>query len=185
MLNTPFANASLRKKLNMFQFVTNEPCIKQMVAVNPKEYCCLYEDDKLEKRHKGVPKKVNIEFQTYKDRVHSFEFLKENEKFLKSESVTYKRLAQEKNKTFMKETTKVQLGGINDKVYVFSDGILTLPHGHALLQPIYNESHNKTSVQLQDDAHINKLLELEGDIIEKHPRLKYLRRFYDQNRHKF
>ena len=39
MLNSPFSDMSLRKKLNRFQFVTNEPCIKQIVAVNPKEYC--------------------------------------------------------------------------------------------------------------------------------------------------
>ena len=95
------------------------------------------------------------------------------------------RLAQEKNKTFLKSVTKVQLAGINDKVYLFSDGIMTLPHGHTLLKPIYDESYNKTSAELQDGVHINKLLELEGDIIAQHQRLQCLNRFYKQNRDKF
>ena len=67
----------------------------------------------------------------------------------------------------------------------FNDGIMTLPHGHALLQPIYQASLNKTSEQLQSDNHIDRLLNLEKELIAQHPRLRFLSAFYEQNRDKF
>ena len=69
LLDTPFTNPTLRKKLKMFLFVSDSPRIKQVVAVNPKEYRCQYEDDDIDTRHKGVPNKVKLNLQTYADRV--------------------------------------------------------------------------------------------------------------------
>ena len=181
MENTPLCDWKLRKQLNMFQFLTPTPSIKQIVAVNPKEYCCLFEKNEVMCKHKGVPKKVDVGFEVYRDRVKDFNFLKDNESYLKSEQVGYVNMRQEKNRTFVKETKKVKLGGLNDKVYIFSNGVTTLPHGHALLEPIYKASFNKTSEQLQSDRHINELLEIEKDIVNKHPHLKRLNLFYAQN----
>ena len=121
----------------MFQFLTPTPNYKQVVAVNPKEYYCMYGDGSrpLDK-HKGIPNKINLEYEDYSNRVRGFEFLKSNEQGLKSASVTYAQMIRQRNKIFIKDDmSKVKIGRLSDKVYVFSNGVTTLPHGHTLLSP--------------------------------------------------
>ena len=126
---TGFKEKENYKKLDMFQFLTPTPNFKQVVAVNPKEYYCLYGDgDSSTQKHKGIPNKIRLEYEDYSNRVRNYEFLKSNEGALKSASVTYAQMLRQKNKIFIRDTmSKVKIGRLSDKMYIFSNGITTAP----------------------------------------------------------
>ena len=180
--NTPYKTRENYKKLNMFQFLTSTPNYKQIVAVNPKEYYCMFGDNsKPLNKHKGIPDKIKLDYDVYSNRVRSFEFLQNNEQALKSESVTYAQMVRQRNKVFIKDTmSKVKIGRLSDKMYVFSNGITTLPHSHYLLKPIYDAGVGKTTEYLQSDEHIQKILEIEKELEQKHDKLRYMG-MYTQN----
>ena len=80
---------------------------------------------------------------------------------------------------------KVRIGRLSDKMYIFSNGITTLPHGHCLLKPIYDECRGKSTEFLQTDKHIIRILAIEKEIEQKHEKLKYMGLFFTQNEHIF
>ena len=182
---TGFKESENYKKLDMFQFLTPTPNFKQVVAVNPKEYYCLYGDgDSPTQKHKGIPNKIRLEYEDYSNRVRNYEFLKSNEGSLKSASVTYAQMLRQKNKIFIRDTmSKVKIGRLSDKMYIFRNGITTLPHGHDLLKPIYDAGQGKSTEELQSDEHIALILELEKGIESKHERLRLTGLFFSQNEH--
>ena len=169
----------------MFQFLTPTPNFKQVVAVNLKEYFCLYGDHSTPlNKHKGIPNKIRLEYEDYSNRVRGFDFLQHNEQGLKSESVTYAQMVRQRNKIFIKDDmSKVKIGRLSDKMYIFSNGVTTLPQGHTLLQPIVDAGRGKTTEYLQSDEHIKHILVLEKGIERKHERLRLTGLFYTQNEH--
>ena len=187
--HSPFKDENNNKRLNMFQFETPIPNIKQIIAVNPKEYFCLYakkhNDKQSVNKHKGIPRYINVAFEEYSLRVRSLAFLKEHNKALKSPPTQYSTLTRFRNKVFIKDIQKMKLGGLSDKVYVFQNGVSTLPHGHVLLEPIYAICKGKLAEEMQTDEHIEQLRVLEEDIERSHPRLKILSAFYKANEHIF
>ena len=182
---TGFKQKENYKKLDMFQFLTPTPNFKQVVAVNPKEYYCVYGDGyEPTQKHKGIPNKIRLEYEDYSNRVRGFDFLKRNEGALKSESVTYGQMIRQKNKIFIKDNmSKVKIGRLSDKMYIFSNGVTTLPHGHVLLKPIIDAAEGKSTEYLQSDEHIAHVLELEKGIELKHERLRLTGLFFTQNEH--
>ena len=182
---TGFKEKENYKKLDMFQFLTPTPNFKQVVAVNPKEYYCVYGDGyEPTQKHKGIPNKIRLEYEDYSNRVRGFDFLKRNEGALKSESVTYGQMIRQKNKIFIKDNmSKVKIGRLSDKMYIFSNGVTMLPHGHVLLKPIIDAAEGKSTEYLQSDEHIAHVLELEKGIELKHERLRLTGLFYTQNEH--
>ena len=68
-------------------------------------------------------------------------------------------------------------------MYIFANGITTLPHGHDLLKPIYDAGEGKSTEDLQSDEHIALLLELEKAIELKHERLRLDWFVHTQNEH--
>ena len=182
---TGFKEKENYKKLDMFQFLTSTPNFKQVVAVNPKEYYCLFGDgSEPVNKHKGIPNKIRLEYEDYSNRVRGFDFLKRNEGALKSESVTYGKMIRQKNKIFIKDNmSKVKIGRLSDKMYIFSNGVTTLPHGHVLLKPIIDAAEGKSTEYLQSDEHIAHVLELEKGIELKHERLRLTGLFFTQNEH--
>ena len=135
-------------------------------------------------KYNGIPDKIKLEYDDYSNRVRSFEFLQNNKQALKSESVTYAQMVRQRNKVFIKDTmSKKNIGHLSDKMYVFSNGITTLPHSHYLLKPIYDAAVGKTTEYLQSDEHIQKILEMEKEIEKKHDKLRYMGMFFTQNEH--
>ena len=120
---------------------------------------------------------------SYADRVLNFDYLIDNPQYTQSEKVTYTHMKKTAHRTCISEVKKVQLTSLNDKNYIFHDGILTLPHGHILLREIYDKMKGKDSDTIQSTAFIRNLRQLEDSIIYRHERLKYLHLFYTQNRH--
>ena len=88
-----------------------------------------------------------------------------------------------KTRFAMLDMKKVKLGALSDKVYVFANGVMTLPHGHVALEPIYAAAFGKSAIELQSDEHIERLRILEQNIVVAHPRLHLLQQFYEANEH--
>ena len=100
---SPFKNTANKKRLNMFQFLTPTPNMS-VVAVNPKEYICMYRKDgdndkevTTMSKHKGVPKKIRLCYEDYSQCARSFDYLKQHHDALKSGSVSYCHLGAVKN----------------------------------------------------------------------------------------
>ena len=76
---------------------------------------------------------------------------------------------------------KKVLSTLNDKRYIFHDGILTLPAGHKALRPLlaFNESVGE-ECNLLTDKHIRALIKMERDVIRKHPYLSLLSKISQQ-----
>ena len=72
---------------------------------------------------------------------------------------------------------KVSFGKLNDKNYYFTDGITSLPHGHPLLQEIYEHRVGKTESEIQHDGIIGE--RLEQSAIARHRRLFLLNRIFN------
>ena len=93
-------------------------------------------------------------------------------------------MLRQNNKIFIRDNmSKVKISRLSDKMYIFSNGITTLPHGHDLLKPIYDAGEGKSTEELQSDEHIALILELEKAIELKHERLRLTGLFYTQNEH--
>ena len=118
--------------------------------------------------------------------MRSYDYLKCHEQALKSSYVTYAQMMKKRNKVFIKDNMmKDRIGRLSDKMYIFSNGITTLPHGHSLLKPIYDECRGKIIEFLQTDNHIMRILAMEKEIEQKHEKLKYMGLFFTQNEYIF
>ena len=185
LLHNPFREIKNKKKLDMFQFETDTPCLKQIIANNPKEYIKLFDDGEYFAKHKGIPARVKVEFQSYLRRVQPFSTVFNELDLISSEKVTYMTLKYQKKKTFLFNNMKTNLAQLSDKVYILKDGVQTLQHGHVLLKEIYAASKGKTSEQIQTDKHLQLLCGLEEEIYKKHPRLAIYNKFISENIGKF
>jgi len=141
----------------------------------------IHDDNKNNQKHKGVPKKIKLTVEAYEQRVLPINAIIENPKFTQSEPISYFHMKRTAHKTHIAEVNKVQLASLNDKNYIFNDGILTLPHGHVLLHPIYNMIRDKDPNTIQSTEFIKDLCKLEDNVLLKHERLHYLHLFFKQN----
>ena len=185
LVHSPFREIKNKKKLDMFQFETDTPCLKQIIANNPKEYIKLFDDGEYFSKHKGIPARVKVEFQSYLRRVQPFSTVFSEQDLITSEKVSYMTLKFQKKKTFLINNVKTNLAQLSDKVYILKDGVQTLQHGHILLKDIYAASHGKTSEELQTDKHLQLLCSIEEEIYNKHPRLAIYNKFMQENINKF
>ena len=185
LIHSPFREIRNKKNLDMFQFKTDTPCLKQIIANNPKEYIKLFDDGEYFARHKGIPARVKVEFQSYLRRVQPFSTVFSEQDLITSEKVSYMTLKYQKKKTFLINNVKTNLAQLSDKVYILKDGVQTLQHGHVLLKEIYEASRGKTSEELQTDKHLQLLCSIEEEIYNKHPRLAIYNKFMRENINKF
>ena len=172
----------------MFQFDTVTPNIQTVVAVNPKEYVCVYRHEvkntlKSVDKHKGIPRKIRLSYEDYSQCFRSLEYLDEHHDAIKSGTMSYCRMGPVKGRYAMVDMKKVSLGALTDKVYIFTNGVMTLPHGHVALASIYAAALGKTGLELQSNEHIERLRVLKRDIVAAHPRLLLLQQFYEMNEH--
>ena len=119
--NGSFVDMSRMKQLGYYQIENVDKPIKIMLAVNPKEYAITCEGEEFEKRHKGVKHTAPVTWQSYARKVHPF-----YQRVLAPEET--KRLYQStftKRNNIMKriEQMKLEIAKINDKQYIFNDGL--------------------------------------------------------------
>ena len=169
----------------MFQFLTSTPSIKEIIAVNPKEYYVAYDDGTNEQKHKGVPKNINLLRNVYLNRTHSYNYLRKEEKYIKSEQIFYNKIVQKKKQVFKEVQRKVGIAQLHDKAYIFHDGCCSLPHGHASLRHIVEMNKSVDLQYLQSDEYLDRLKTIEHNVLIQHPRLKYYHLFITENEHLF
>ena len=97
-----------------------------------------------------------------------------------AETIKQKRF--EVRNTNMKMTTvnKVKFARLNDKRYYFSDGIVSLPFGHILLEKARQYKKQLTKIHEQIDSEKDAILELENEAVMQNERLRVLRCIFSQ-----
>ena len=80
----------------------------------------------------------------------------------------------------MKSVSKLQFGQLNDKRFYFSNGIVSLPYGHPLLENLRKHNDKYRNIHSVIQTKKDKFLKEESKIIEKIPRLDIIRQIYSQ-----
>ena len=131
------------------------------IAINPKEYFEKLKNRKINKKHKGVRRDTpGMNFESYANRItllRSIDCKKDEKKIIQ------KRLQVKTINMTMTSVNKAQFASLNDKRYYFSDGIVSLPKIH-------------TVIEKEKD----KLLHLENKAVNENERLRVLRSIFSQ-----
>ena len=81
----------------------------------------------------------------------------------------------------MKSASKVQFGQLNDKIFYFSNDLISLPFGHPYLEDLRKEKHKYRSIHKVIQEKKYNFLKEESKVIEKIPRLHILKQIFSQN----
>ena len=80
----------------------------------------------------------------------------------------------------MKSISKIQFGQLNDKRFYFSNGTLSLPHGHPLLEKVRKQKHKYRDIHKIIQTKKDQFLKEETKFIENIPRLDILNQIFNQ-----
>ena len=124
-----------KKEMGLFEIENIDNSNICTIAVNPKEYFEKFKDRNINKKHKGVRKNTKgMDFQRYADRIKDLRLDLKTDTV--QEKVIQKRLQVKNTEMIMTSSNKVKFAQLNDKRYYFSDGIVSLPFGHPLLEKV-------------------------------------------------
>ena len=168
-----------KKEMGLFEIENIDNPNICTVAVNPKEYFEKFKDKNINKKHKGVRKNTKgIDFQRYADRIKDLRLDLKAE--IVQEKVIQKRLQVKNTEMIMTSSNKVKFAQLNDKRYYFSDGIVSLPFGHPLLEKVreYKKSLKDIKSVIEDEK--EKILKQENEAVNLNERLRILRTIYSQ-----
>ena len=168
-----------KKEMGLFEIESIDNPNICTIAVNPKEYFEQFKDKNINKKHKGVRKNTKgMDFQRYADRIKDLRLdLKSN---ICQEKVVQKRLQVKNTEMIMTSSNKVKFAQINDKRYYFSDGIVSLPFGHPLLENVRKYKKSFKDIKLVIEEEKEQLLKDENDAVNLNERLRILRTIYTQ-----
>ena len=80
----------------------------------------------------------------------------------------------------MKSVSKIQFGQLNDKRFYFSNGILSLPYGHPLLEKVRKQKDKCHDIHKVIQTKKDQFLKEETKVIENIPRLNILNQIFNQ-----
>ena len=143
------------------------------VAINPKRYFEKFKDININKKHKGVKRDTKgMNFESYATRITPLRSIDAEKK---TKKLVQKRFQVKNTNIIMTTVNKVQFASLNDKRYYFSDGIVSLPYGHALLEEVrqYKKSLPETHTVIEKEK--DKLLQPENDAVNRNERLRTLK----------
>ena len=141
------------------------------IAINPKEYFEKFKDRKINKKHKGVRHDTSgMTFESYTQRISSLRQLDTKPE----KKIIQKRLQVKNTNMIMTSVNKVKFASLNDKRYYGSDGIVSLPFGHPLLNEVreYKKSLPKIHAVIEQEK--DNILFLENKAFAKNERLRLL-----------
>ena len=157
-------------------------CLKLKILTNhPKEYYERFSDHSDTKKHKGLIKSTDMDFDSYSNRLS--DLTEYCNKLLNKpnpvQQIEQKRFQVINESMQIKLVSKVQFGQLNDKRFYFSNGIVSLPYDHPFLENLrkkdkYRNIHKV--IQTKKDTFLKE----ESKIIEKIPRLNILKQIYSQ-----
>ena len=96
------------------------------------------------------------------------------------ERLIQKRLQVENTNMKMKTIRKYKFASINDKRYYFSDGIVSLPFGHPLLDKVRTFKKQLTKIHTQIEQNKDTILKYENEAVMQNERLRILRCIFSQ-----
>lgn len=109
----------------------------------------------------------------------------EDDDLLKSDQVIYQSIRRINGVNYKKMQKKVKIGKLNDKCNYFSNGIMSLFHGHKDLEPLRSAMECKCDEWCQSDFNIFHTWEIEKAIIRSNRQLQLLDKIYRQNEEEF
>ena len=172
-------NANTKKQMGLFEIEHIDNPNVCTVAVNPKEYFEKFKNKDINKKHKGVRKGTQgMLFENYANQIKRLRYDLDISPSV--ERIKQKRF--EVRNTNMKMTTvnKVKFARLNDKRYYFSDGIVSLPFGHILLEKARQYKKQLTKIHQQIDNEKDAILQLENEAVMQNERLRILRCIFSQ-----
>ena len=84
------------------------------------------------------------------------------------------------NRCKWNQISKIQFGKLNDKRFYFSNGILSLPYGHPLLEKVRKQKHKYRDIHKIIQTKKDQFLKEETKVIENIPRLDILNQIFNQ-----
>ena len=172
-------NVTTQKQMGLFEIENIDNPNVCTIAVNPKEYFEKFKNKDINKKHKGVKKGTHgMTFDNYAQRIKRLRY--DLDQFQTSEYISQKRLQVENTNMKMKTITKCKFARINDKRYCFSDGIVSLPFGHPLLNKVRNYKKQMTKIHEQIERERDTILKYENEAVMQNERLRVLRSIFSQ-----
>ena len=166
-----------KKQMGLFAFEQIGKKIKLCLASNPKEYlevCAEEDEDKINYKHKGIKKdSKGMSLKEYAKRLENLSWLKDHQQSLLSSKIVQTRFKKSLGDIKMIALSKIALAQLNDKVYYFENGLMSLPHEYPDLQEIMELRQGKTIEELRTDDIEEKTLMLEDKITLKTKNLRY------------
>ena len=179
----PQYDISNKKRLHYYKLEVPTPnYIGKLLAVNPKEYFVVKSDNSTVKKHKGVHRNTVIKQNEFMDRLATSSQILNKTHSIETNKTLQNLITTKDSTTCMKTTSKKVLSILNDKRYIFHDGIVTVPHGHKVLKHIIAFNKSVSEAELCSDAHIEALIKLEIEAINSNMYLKGLSRIIAFNR---
>ena len=172
-------NANTKKQMGLFEIEHIDNPNVCTIAVNPKEYFEKFKNKDINKKHKGVRKGTRgMLFENYANQIKRLRYDLDI-------SPSVQRIKQKRfevRNTNMKMTTvnKVKFARLNDKRYYFSDGIVSLPFGHILLEKVRQYKKQLTKIHEEIDNEKDAILQLENEAVMQNERLRILRCIFSQ-----
>ena len=116
-------------------------------------------------------------FESFAERMSS---LRQRDTKPKKKKLIQKKLQVKNTNMVMTSINKVKFASLNDKRYYGSDGMVSLPFGHPLLNEVreYKKSLPKIHTVIEQEK--DKILFLENKAFAKNERLKLLRSIFAQ-----
>ena len=147
------------------------------IAINPKEYFEKSKTRQINKKHKGVRRDTpGMNFESYAEKISTIRQIGIARNYKK---LAQKRLQVKTTNMAMTSINKVKFASINDKRYYGSDGILSLPFGHHLLNEVRQYKKPLPKIHIVIEKEKDKILKLEN-AFSKNERLRVLRSIYSQ-----
>ena len=166
-----------KKQMGLFAFEQIGKKIKLCLASNPKEYLEVYSDgdeDNTNFKHKRIKKdSKGMNLKEYAKRLEDLSWLKDHRESLFSSKIVQTRFKKSLGFVKMIALNKIALAQLNDKVYYFENGLMSLPHEHPDLRKIIELRAGKTIEELLTDEIEEKTLVLEDKITLKRKNLRY------------
>ena len=172
-------NVETKKQMGLFEIENIDNPNVCTIAVNPKEYFEKFKNKDINKKHKGVKKETpGMMFENYANRIKRL-------RYDLNEQPSVERIRQKRfeiRNTNMKMTTvsKAKFARLNDKRYYFSDGIVSLPFGHILLEQARQYKKQLSKIHEQIDKNKDAILKVENEAVMQNERLRILRCIFSQ-----
>ena len=164
-------NKGTRKVMGLYEVENLDNANLCTIAINPKEYFEKFKDRKINKKHKGVRHDTSgMTFESYTERISSLRQLDTKPE----KKIIQKRLQVKNTNMIMTSVNKVKFASLNDKRYYGSDGTVSLPFGHPLLNEVreYKKSLPKIHAVIEQEK--DNILFLENKAFAKNERLRLL-----------